>query len=66
VDQLRNDILLAAMKNHPILKKTVLFGLCAFVVLGTSSCIPLAAGAAAGYIAHDEGYRVNSPIHKTR
>lgn len=30
-----------------------------------SSCLPLAAGAAAGYVAHKEGYRVNSPIHKS-
>jgi hypothetical protein len=30
-----------------------------------SSCLPLAAGAAAGYIAHEEGYRVQSPIKKS-
>jgi hypothetical protein len=37
------------------------------VVLGSSlsSCLPLAVGAAAGYVAHDEGYRVQSPIRKT-
>ena len=29
-----------------------------------SSCIPLAVGGAAGYVAHKEGYRVNSPVHK--
>lgn len=29
-----------------------------------SSCLPLAAGAAAGYVAHKEGYRVQSPIKK--
>jgi hypothetical protein len=29
-----------------------------------SSCIPLAAGAAAGYVAHKEGYRVQSPVKK--
>ena len=29
-----------------------------------SSCVPLAVGAAAGYVAHDEGYRVQSPITK--
>ena len=27
-----------------------------------SSCLPLAAGAAAGYIARDQGVRVRSPI----
>lgn len=27
-----------------------------------SSCLPVAAGAAAGYIAHDEGVRVQSPF----
>jgi hypothetical protein len=29
-----------------------------------SSCIPLAVGAAAGYVAHEEGYRVQSPLKK--
>jgi len=29
-----------------------------------NSCLPLAAGAAVGYVAHKDGYRVNSPIHK--
>ena len=38
------------------------------VMLGAAmlnSCLPLAAGAAAGYVAHKEGYRVQSPIKKT-
>lgn len=38
------------------------------VALGVSSlasCLPLAAGAAGGYIAHKEGYRVQSPIKKS-
>ncbi len=30
-----------------------------------SSCLPLAAGAAAGYVAHKEGYRVQNPITKS-
>jgi hypothetical protein len=30
-----------------------------------SSCVPLAIGAAAGYVAHEEGVRVQSPIKKT-
>lgn len=29
-----------------------------------TSCLPLAAGAAAGYVAHKEGYRVSNPIHR--
>lgn len=29
-----------------------------------SSCLPLAAGAAAGYVAHKEGYRVQNPVTK--
>jgi hypothetical protein len=32
------------------------------LVAGLASCVPVAAGAAAGYIAHDEGVRVQSPI----
>jgi hypothetical protein len=38
------------------------------VVAGVStlnSCLPVAAGAAVGYVAHKEGYRVQSPIKKT-
>ncbi len=31
-------------------------------VSSISSCLPLAAGAAAGYVAHDQGYRVQNPI----
>ena len=29
-----------------------------------SSCVPLAVGAAGGYVAHEEGYRVRNPITK--
>ena len=47
------------------LPKLTLIALAAIVTLGFSSCLPLAAGAAAGYIAHDEGYRVTNPIKKT-
>lgn len=38
----------------------------AAVVCGqfTTSCIPLVAGAAVGYVAAEEGYRVQSPIKK--
>lgn len=35
------------------------------LVSSLSSCLPLAVGAAAGYVAHEEGYRVQSPIKKT-
>ena len=46
--------------------KTKLFTLLIVVVgIGSfSSCVPLVAGAAVGYVAHDEGYRVHSPISK--
>jgi hypothetical protein len=53
------------MKKYPKFNRAVLMGLCALTILGASSCLPLAAGAAAGYIAHDEGYRVSNPVHKT-
>jgi hypothetical protein len=33
-------------------------------VSSLSSCLPLAAGAAAGYVAHKEGYRVQNPVTK--
>ena len=53
------------MKNYLIFNRALLFGFCAITTLCASSYIPLAAGATAGYIAHDEGYRVSNPIHKT-
>jgi hypothetical protein len=40
------------------------FVLVAVGIASLSSCIPLAAGAAAGYVAHKEGYRVQSPVTK--
>ncbi len=44
---------------------SITFLLIAVGVSSLSSCIPLALGAAAGYVAHDEGYRVQSPLKKT-
>jgi hypothetical protein len=47
-------------------KITILASLLTVVGLASlSSCIPLAVGAAAGYVAHEEGYRVQNPIKKT-
>lgn len=37
----------------------------ASVVLSLSSCVPLAVGAAAGYVARDNGYEVQPPLKKT-
>jgi hypothetical protein len=34
------------------------------LALTASSCIPIAAGAAAGYVARDQGYEVQSPVEK--
>jgi len=42
---------------------TLLLAAAAIATL-SSSCVPLAAGAAVGYVAHKEGYRVHSPISK--
>jgi hypothetical protein len=39
--------------------------LIALGISSVSSCLPLAAGAAAGYVAHKEGYRVQNPIKKS-
>jgi hypothetical protein len=37
----------------------------ASTVLSLSSCVPLAVGAAAGYVARDNGYEVQSPLKKS-
>ncbi len=46
-------------------KQIILFLTIAIGVSSLSSCLPLAAGAAVGYVAHEEGYRVQNPIKKT-
>jgi hypothetical protein len=43
---------------------TVLLLLSALAASLFPSCVPLAVGAAAGYVAHGEGYRVRNPITK--
>ena len=35
-----------------------------FALVGLSSCVPLAVGAAGGYMLKEEGYDVRSPITK--
>ena len=45
--------------------KTAVLCVLAAAVCTLTSCVPLAVGAAAGYVAHEEGYRVQSPIKKT-
>ena len=45
-------------------KSTLILLLLAFASSILSSCLPLAVGAAAGYVAHDEGYRVRNPVTK--
>ncbi len=52
------------MKSKPSSRQFLLFGVACLCLSGLSSCLPLAAGAAAGYVAHDEGYRVRNPITK--
>jgi hypothetical protein len=52
------------MNPYFSVRNLILLTLSAITLIGASSCLPLAAGAAAGYIAHDEGYRVSNPISK--
>jgi hypothetical protein len=47
------------MKNRLISLLAIALG-----VASLASCLPLAAGAAGGYVAHKEGYRVQNPIYK--
>lgn len=42
---------------------TLLITVLGFSVFITS-CLPLAVGGAAGYVAHKEGYRVSNPVSK--
>lgn len=52
------------MKTKSHSRSVILFALAGATLLGLSSCLPLVAGAAVGYVAHDEGYRVTNPIKK--
>jgi hypothetical protein len=52
------------MKMKTFIKRIALFTIAGFTISGFSSCLPLAAGAAVGYVAHEEGYRVTNPIKK--
>ena len=49
---------------EPHIMKTKLIALLivAAAISSLSSCLPLAAGAAVGYVAHEEGYRLHNPI----
>lgn len=53
------------MKIKLSFKRIALFSVAGLALLGMSSCLPLAAGAAVGYVAHEEGYRVTNPIKKS-
>jgi len=44
--------------------KTFTLLLVAAAISSLASCLPLAVGATAGYVAHEEGYRVHSPVSK--
>lgn len=37
----------------------------ALLVLSSTSCVPLALGAAAGYVARENGYKVQPPLKKS-
>lgn len=54
------------MKNISHHKKVhvLLFILTAVFITLSSSCVPLIAGAAGGYIMRDKGYEVQSPVKK--
>lgn len=45
-------------------RNLILLLLLAMGISTISSCLPLAAGAAAGYVAHKEGYRFRNPVIK--
>ncbi|QTN32825.1 hypothetical protein HZ994_10950 [Akkermansiaceae bacterium] len=52
------------MKSKLSFRQFALLSTASIALFGLSSCLPLAAGAAVGYVAHDEGYRVQNPIKK--
>ena len=42
--------------------KTITLLLAAAALSFLTSCLPLAVGATAGYVAHEDGYRVRNPV----
>jgi hypothetical protein len=60
-------IVLAATNQQPptnMKRNLIMLLLLALGISTFSSCVPLAAGAAVGYVAHEEGYRVRNPVTK--
>jgi hypothetical protein len=49
---------------NPYMKNKIILMFVAFGIYSVTSCLPLAAGAAVGYVAHKDGYRVENPISK--
>jgi hypothetical protein len=45
-------------------RNLILLLLLAMGISSISSCLPLAAGAVGGYVAHKEGYRFRNPVTK--
>ncbi len=45
-----------------MIKRLLLLSIAALSILSFSGCIAAAAGAAVGYGAHKEGYRVRNPV----
>ena len=54
----------AAGSLSPMTKRLLALLAVASIALALNGCLAAAAGAAAGYIGHKEGYRVQSPIKK--
>ncbi|MEY3395273.1 MAG: hypothetical protein RL346_1509 [Verrucomicrobiota bacterium] len=52
------------MKMTIGLPKSLLLGCSVLTMMICSSCVPLVAGAAVGYVAHAEGYRAENPLKK--
>ena len=50
--------------DHVMKAKLFTLFLAAAAILSLASCVPLAIGAGAGYVAHKEGYRVQTPVTK--
>ena len=48
------------MKTKSITLLLIVIGFSVFI----TSCLPLAVGGTAGYVAHKEGYRVSNPVSK--
>lgn len=64
LEKLPIEINLSSMNKYQVCRRLLLAASSSILLSSLSSCVPLAIGAAGGYILNEQGYRVQSPVTK--